>query len=480
MQRRGTVISTPEFLHHTGNNGFPPRSFFAVAVRFARSADTSTLQACQAQLEALGLRYCLSSQAGRWEFFSDLITAGHHLLSVEQKKALQYHLFSSEIDHGPEEVFVDFSRDYLMDAMKPSGGFAGAHARDRISAGPISKVLAALSLAGMLAAGCSPKKQTTVVSPPQLTTGTGLQSHTPPVCRYIVRPGDSVYSIAKSQGVDAAELVRVNNLSYNQKRGWYVLHPGQELILPEKKHLQANAQDRDLHEPMEAARTIGGGIYHLVHKGETLGTIAKKYNSTIKEIAAANNIENPACIRYGTLLKIPRCPDSQTALSVSFQKLSIRQKIAFLQERTIPAGRPYLPMLVRLCEQFNVDPRLYAALVWEESWFDHRASSQDNCQRLVQLDPRFHEISHDVRENFQKSLRYLRYEFIYYLKQGFDRKAATICAIAAYNGGNTRIRRFIKNGTWDGRNVATIPIRETREYVARVLRRCEHNYHAIL
>lgn len=480
MQRRGTVITTQESVRSICNHGFPSRSFFAVAVRFARSNDTSTLQACQAQLEAMGLRYSLSSQAGRWEFFSDLITAGHHLLSAKQRKALQHLLFSSEIDHGHKEAFFDFSRDYLMDAMKSTGRLAEAHARGRISTGPISKVLAALSLAGMIAAGCSQKKQTTVVSPPQITTGTGLQGHTPPVCRYIVRPGDSVYSIAKSQGVDAAELVRVNNLSYNQKRGWYVLHPGQELILPEKKPLQADAQDRDLHEPMEAARNIGGGIYHLVHKGETLGTIAKKYNSTIKEIAAANNIENPARIRYGTLLKIPRGTDSQTGFGVSFQKLSTRQKIAFLQERTIPAGRPYLPMLVRLCEQFNVDPRLYAALVWEESWFDHRASSQDNCQRLVQLDPRFHEISDDVRENFRKSLRYLRYEFIYYLKQGFDRKAATICAIAAYNGGNTRIRHFIKSGAWDGKSVATIPIRETREYVARVLRRCEHNYHAVL
>lgn len=481
MAPPSTLTSSPESVHPFGDKGFPLKSFFTVALRLARITDTSTLQACQAQLEALGLRYCLASQTGRWEFFADLISAGDHLLSVEQRKALWHHLFSSENHLSAEEVFTDFSRDYLIVTLKSSRRwFVRADAWGGVSRGSISKVLAALSLVGMLAAGCSPKKQSMAVSPPQMTTSTRLKAHTLPVRHYIVQPGDSVCRIAKSQGVDATELVHLNNLPYNQRRGWYVMHPGQVLLLPEKKETQANAPDTGLHEPMEATGSIGSGMYHLVHKGETLGVIAKKYNSTVQEIAVANNIKPPFRIRYGTMLKIPRAPDSQGSVSVPFNELSTSQKIAFLRERTIPSGRPYLPMLVRLCEQFKVDPRLYASLVWEESWFNPHASSQDNCQRLVQLDPRFHAISSDVQENFQKSLRYLRYEFTYYLKQGFDRRAAAICAIAAYNGGNTRIRRFIKNGTWDGRNVATIPIKETRDYVARVLRRCGHNYHAVL
>ena len=133
-----------------------------------------------------------------------------------------------------------------------------------------------------------------------------------------------------------------------------------------------------------------------------------------------------------------------------------------------------------MSEQYNIDPRFYAALIWEESWFDRNARSKDNCRKLVQLDPRFHAISDNIEENFRKSLGYLRHEFIYYRRKGFDRRSSIICALAAYNGGNTRIRNFIKNGQWDGKNIDTIPLKETREHIKKVLQRCKHNYHAVL
>jgi len=220
--------------------------------------------------------------------------------------------------------------------------------------------------------------------------------------------------------------------------------------------------------------------YHLVSKGETLSRISKKYQVTVQDLINDNNIQDPRKIKYGTLLKIAKPAAPQAPAGMPFRQMSTEYKVSFLQQRTIHAGHPYLRTLVETCDEFNIDPRLYAALVWEESWFEKNATSQDNCQRLVQLDPRFHSVSNDVRENFRKSLRYLKHEFTYYLKRGFDRKSAAICALAAYNGGNTRIRSFIKEGKWDGRDAATIPLQETKEYVARVLTRCEHNYHAVL
>jgi len=346
---------------------------------------------------------------------------------------------------------------------------------------PFGGALAAVSLAGLLVAGCAQKKQIEAARLPQPVVRV-LPPQEPPR-QYTVQPGDSVYRIARQEGVNQEDLVRLNDLRYDRTRQWYVLHPGQVLRLPDATPSEDSRDDAAVHEQMALRRSAGheeAAVYHLVHKGETLGRIAKRYGVAVGDLAAANALHDPGKIRFGTMLKIPHCPAATIPERGAFKQLSSQQKVSFLAQRTIPAGRPYLPTLVKACEAFNIDPRLYAALVWEESWFDGHAVSQDNCRRLVQLDPRFHTVSDDVRENFEKSLRYLRHEFTYYLRKGFDRKAATICALAAYNGGTTRIRRFIASGAWNGRDVATIPLRETRDYVARVLRRCEHNYHAVL
>ncbi|MCP4716493.1 MAG: lytic transglycosylase domain-containing protein, partial [Deltaproteobacteria bacterium] len=91
-----------------------------------------------------------------------------------------------------------------------------------------------------------------------------------------------------------------------------------------------------------------------------------------------------------------------------------------------------------------------------------------------------HKVSKSNEDNSRKSLGYLRHEFIYYRNKGFDTRSAALCALAAYNGGNTRIRKYIRNGTWDGRNISTIPLKETRDYLKKICRRLETNYQAVL
>ena len=165
---------------------------------------------------------------------------------------------------------------------------------------------------------------------------------------------------------------------------------------------------------------------------------------------------------------------------VPFSKMSKEEKVNFIKERTIKKGHPYIDTLVEISEEFKIDSRLYALLIWEESWFDNNARSKDNCRKLAQLDPRFHEVTQDTSNNFRKSLGYLRHEFVYYQKKGFDKRSSAICALAAYNGGDTRVRRLIRNGEWDGKRIDTIPIPETRDYLKKIFRRCENNYQAVL
>lgn len=50
---------------------------------------------------------------------------------------------------------------------------------------------------------------------------------------------------------------------------------------------------------------------HVIQRGETMRSIANQYGLDYRELAAWNNIENPAIIRVGDTLRVSR-PDSQT------------------------------------------------------------------------------------------------------------------------------------------------------------------------
>jgi len=92
---------------------------------------------------------------------------------------------------------------------------------------------------------------------------------------YIVKPGDTVSTIARKFGLYWSTILWENDLS-----SWSVIQPGQELkILPTD------------------------GITHKVKKGENISYIAKKYKSSVQEISKFNNLGDN--ISPGQTLIIP-------------------------------------------------------------------------------------------------------------------------------------------------------------------------------
>lgn len=81
---------------------------------------------------------------------------------------------------------------------------------------------------------------------------------------YTVQKGDSLYSIAKKYGTTVQELINVNNLSSNN------LFIGQQLKIP--YILQSSS------------------ITYTVKNGDSLYSIAKKYNTTVDDIKRKNNL----------------------------------------------------------------------------------------------------------------------------------------------------------------------------------------------
>lgn len=96
---------------------------------------------------------------------------------------------------------------------------------------------------------------------------------------YTVKSGDSLWSISKKFGVSVDELKNVNNLSSN------LLSVGQNLIIPGKE-----AQDTS--------------DEYVVKKGDTLYSIARKYNTSVDNLKSINNITTDS-LAIGQIIKLP-------------------------------------------------------------------------------------------------------------------------------------------------------------------------------
>lgn len=127
-----------------------------------------------------------------------------------------------------------------------------------------------------------------------------------PVSTYSVTRGDSLWSIAKKHHLTVTELAKANNLSTGA-----TLQPGQKLIVPGKA---VSAQDLATASASPAKLSDGktttpprgnDALRHTIQSGESLGAIARKYQVSVGELAAANSITDPAKIRAGQQLVIP-------------------------------------------------------------------------------------------------------------------------------------------------------------------------------
>lgn len=103
---------------------------------------------------------------------------------------------------------------------------------------------------------------------------------------YVVRSGDSLYKIAQSYGTTVQDLMSYNNLTNTN------LQVGQQILIPRK----------DINE--EPPGTENDLIY-TVQSGDSLWSIANRYNTTVSELRNYNNLTSDA-LQIGQQLKIPR------------------------------------------------------------------------------------------------------------------------------------------------------------------------------
>ena len=112
---------------------------------------------------------------------------------------------------------------------------------------------------------------------------------------YIVKKGDSLYSIANKYNTTVDELKRINNLTSN------ILSIGQVLKLPSDKASNVEKEENT--------------ISYTVQKGDSLYSIARKYNTTIDRIKDLNNLTTNL-LSIGQVLLIPTDTNLETTYTV--------------------------------------------------------------------------------------------------------------------------------------------------------------------
>ena len=114
------------------------------------------------------------------------------------------------------------------------------------------------------------------------------------VLRHIVKPKETLMSIARQYKVTPYKLIKYNPGISD------VIHPGDTIIIPVDKN--------PLPDSLETSRRYAGFRYHTVKENETVFSIAKQYNTTIEDIIKVNHIEANN-IKLGQIIIIPILPD---------------------------------------------------------------------------------------------------------------------------------------------------------------------------
>jgi cell wall-associated NlpC family hydrolase len=102
---------------------------------------------------------------------------------------------------------------------------------------------------------------------------------------YTVKPGESLYGIARAFGSSVAELQRLNKLETPAVR------VGQVIVVPEGASARPNVR-------------ASASVSHQVQAGETLYAIARKYAVNLESVQQLNKLESPV-VKVGQVLLIP-------------------------------------------------------------------------------------------------------------------------------------------------------------------------------
>lgn len=115
---------------------------------------------------------------------------------------------------------------------------------------------------------------------------------------YVVQPGDNLYRLSLRFGVSVRELAEFNNLENVDK-----IFVGQTLLVPNDDADDTPTAPTMTPTPMPTP-TLSGNTY-TIQRGDTLLSVAQRFNISVADLAEANGITNLNLIFSGQTLQVP-------------------------------------------------------------------------------------------------------------------------------------------------------------------------------
>jgi LysM repeat protein len=206
------------------------------------------------------------------------------------------------------------------------------------------------------------------------------------VVAHVVRPGDTVWSIATRRGVAVDAITRANRLD---RAG--TIRPGQKLVLPGAT------------PATKPAAIVPPTIAHVVRRGETVTAIARRHGTGVATVLNLNGLKSRTLIQPGRRLLVPAPPDAaeRPRRAVAAQATTdvprrhypeavtraAAANRAALRRRGAPTRSTARDLVADTARRHGVPAPLALAVATMESGFDQRRVSAANAIGIMQVIP---------------------------------------------------------------------------------------------
>ncbi len=201
---------------------------------------------------------------------------------------------------------------------------------------------------------------------------------------HVVTPGESLASVAATDGLPISQLAATNGISPTTG-----LVSGATLAIPPRGAASAAVASggstpvRSYSAPIRTYSAASGS--YVVRPGDTLSAIAARAGTTVATLAAENGLNPRSVLVSGTVLGLGGGGGAVRA--------SISQPVGRVAQGS-PAGPPYptaervtASQVASIAAAGGVPPSLAAAIGWQESGFNNALTSTADARGVMQILP---------------------------------------------------------------------------------------------
>ncbi len=135
---------------------------------------------------------------------------------------------------------------------------------------------------------------------------------------YVVKRGDTLFSIARKYRSSLNTLMRLNGLKPTD-----VIKPGQVLKIPGQKRIKTGVRQKQAKKRIVKEKKTPP-LYYTVRHGDTLWKIANRYSVTIEQIRRLNGLRHGYIIRRGQRLMVKAGTAGEKETSSNVEKKTLQ------------------------------------------------------------------------------------------------------------------------------------------------------------